>query len=291
MNRTIYALLLSFALGLMLLAGCRSTVGPNDNEPTAEDRIHIRAAWSPDGRTVVFHNATPGVSGLYLVDTSGTNLRLLYRGDGIGATWSPDNQWIAFSLLGNLYRIRVNGDSVARMSIPSGIRPAWSRDGRRLAYVRGNTYVLDFQTGVENNMLIVGDYPSWHPNAIELIVQETIRDPVGIGGTYRFRAVNPNTLALRTLLSFASPDDCAFSSISPRGDAIVYGLKPSIGYTQVWKAMLSTGQHIRLTDDSGDYPAWSPDGNKIVYSRTQLGDGGLWIMNADGTGKRRLTRP
>jgi len=48
---------------------------------------------------------------------------------------------------------------------------------------------------------------------------------------------------------------------------------------------------VRLTDDGGDYPAWSPDGKMIVYTRTTAGDGGLWIMNAEGGGKRRLTRP
>ena len=47
----------------------------------------------------------------------------------------------------------------------------------------------------------------------------------------------------------------------------------------------------RLTDDGGDYPAWSPDASSIVYTRTLPGDGGLWIMDADGANKRRLTAP
>jgi Tol biopolymer transport system component len=288
--RTVIVLLSSLAV-LAALAGCRSTSGPDDTF-VAEDRIHIRPAWSPDGRTIVFYHAGVTNRGLYLIETDGTNLRMLYPGDGIGATWSPDNQWLAFSLAGNLYKIRVNGDSVTKISTsPGAVRPAWSRDGRRIAFVRGGIYVLDLQLNTETDLFFTGDYPSWHPNFIDVVVQETIRDPVGIGGTYRFRAINPNTLALRTLHTFSSPDDCAFSSISPQGDAIIYGLKPANGLTQVWKIILSTGQHVRLTDDSGDYPAWSPDGRQIVYTRTALGDGGLWIMNADGTGKRRLTRP
>lgn len=291
MRSRIFILLYASFFVIALLAGCRSSGEPDDSF-VAEDRLHIRPAWSPDGRTIVFYHAGVSGRGLYLIETDGTNLRMLYPGDGIGATWSPDNQWLAFSLTGNLYKIRVNGDSVTRISTtPGAVRPAWSRDGRRIAFVRGGIYVLDLQANTETDLFFSGDYPSWHPNFIDVVVQETIRDAVGIGGTYRFRAINPNTLSLRTLHTFSSPDDCAFSSISPQGDAILYGLKPYNGLTQVWKIILSTGQHIRLTDDGGDYPAWSPDGRQIVYTRTEQGEGGLWIMNADGTGKRRLTSP
>jgi dipeptidyl aminopeptidase/acylaminoacyl peptidase len=36
---------------------------------------------------------------------------------------------------------------------------------------------------------------------------------------------------------------------------------------------------------SQEYPRWSPDGSKIVYS-----DGDVCVMNADGSGKVRLTK-
>jgi Tol biopolymer transport system component len=36
-------------------------------------------------------------------------------------------------------------------------------------------------------------------------------------------------------------------------------------------------------------PAWSPDGATLVFSSTRTGGGDLYVMNADGSGLRRLT--
>jgi WD40-like Beta Propeller Repeat len=35
--------------------------------------------------------------------------------------------------------------------------------------------------------------------------------------------------------------------------------------------------------------AWSPDGSKIAFVRFREGGAGIWVMNADGTGARRIT--
>jgi TolB protein len=36
-------------------------------------------------------------------------------------------------------------------------------------------------------------------------------------------------------------------------------------------------------------PAWSPDGSKIAFVRFREGGVGIWVVNADGTGTRRIT--
>ncbi|MEO5617269.1 MAG: hypothetical protein ABIS67_05830 [Candidatus Eisenbacteria bacterium] len=68
------------------------------------------------------------------------------------------------------------------------------------------------------------------------------------------------------------------------------------GALDIW-AMRSDGSSpVRLTDDAEqDYlPAWSPDGRRIVFTswRRESGDTvrapHLYIMNADGTGQRRM---
>ena len=42
---------------------------------------------------------------------------------------------------------------------------------------------------------------------------------------------------------------------------------------------------------TGGSPAWSPDGRKIAFVRVLRGDNSeIYVMNADGSNQRRLTR-
>ena len=47
----------------------------------------------------------------------------------------------------------------------------------------------------------------------------------------------------------------------------------------------------RLTDDPGAdaLPAWSPDGDEIVFVSDRAGNEEIFVMNADGTAVEQLT--
>jgi Tol biopolymer transport system component len=84
-------------------------------------------------------------------------------------------------------------------------------------------------------------------------------------------------------------------SLSTDGTKLVYRL--GLG-NQPWAGIytydLRTGERVRLTFDytAPPYsPAWSPDGTQIAYVATR--DGGnpeIYIMDADGSNRRRITR-
>jgi TolB protein len=46
---------------------------------------------------------------------------------------------------------------------------------------------------------------------------------------------------------------------------------------------------VELTDDLSGDPVWSPDGSRIVFTLNELAVLKLYVINADGTGIRRLT--
>ena len=45
----------------------------------------------------------------------------------------------------------------------------------------------------------------------------------------------------------------------------------------------------KITNVKDRYPFWSPDGSQVVFSSDRSGTPQIWLMNADGSGLRRLT--
>jgi TolB protein len=85
---------------------------------------------------------------------------------------------------------------------------------------------------------------------------------------------------------------------SPDASTIAFASHPGDGNWAVWTMRRDGTQRRRLTNPvlrppagaHGDAPgAWSPDGTRLVYSSEARGDHELFVMRADGTGKRRLT--
>ncbi len=78
---------------------------------------------------------------------------------------------------------------------------------------------------------------------------------------------------------------------SPRGDQIAF-VTQETGNDEIYTISPGDGAMKRLTSNTWEWdkhPSWSPDGRQIVFwSNRETGRRQLWIMNADGTGQRRL---
>jgi TolB protein len=65
------------------------------------------------------------------------------------------------------------------------------------------------------------------------------------------------------------------------------------GDTEVFAADPDTGDMTNLSrspNSEDRYPCWSPDGKQVCFTSDRQSATNLWIMNADGSGVRRLNR-
>ena len=216
---------------------------------------------------------------LTLEFTCATSSQIAFvRGAG-WAEWEPEN--IANT---DIYVINSNGTGTIRLTSEAGadINPAWSPDGRRIAFASdraGNReiYVMNAD-GAEPVRLTnnaARDYsPAYSPNG-QRIAFVSERD----GNAEIYVMDVDGTNALR-LTNDSLPDmDPAFS---PDGRQIAFS-RNGVG---IYLMNADGSAETRLTNSGSDaQPAWSPDGKAIALLR----DGTtIWLMNADGSQTRQF---
>ena len=81
--------------------------------------------------------------------------------------------------------------------------------------------------------------------------------------------------------------------LSPDGQMVAFVLRTmSLEKNQyesdVYLVSASGGEVMKLTDDGGSQPRWSPDGRQLAYVRTVEGKRGIWLMGPKGDNKRKV---
>lgn len=211
----------------------------------------------------------------------------------IGApSWSADGTELVFHVQADgeseIYRVDADGGDVEQLTSDEGYArsPAWSPDGRRLAFSRAvaflsyDLYVADGD-GSSPRLVHSGDsdHPTWSPDGTRIaFVVGGVDQVLGSSG-----ALVTLDLASRSVKRLGAPQ-AVNPSWSPTGAWIAFSRSTNEAY----------GVYIIRADGRGDErlvirhasdPTWSPDGRLLAVSR---GVEGIYVVAVTGGRVRRL---
>jgi Tol biopolymer transport system component len=244
-------------------------------------------------------------------------------------TLIPDLQTIVYATTGDkgpeIYRAQVDKKGIAAGSIHLvhtadlwrdrthllGLHP--SPDGRQIAvswaYGDVGSYVLILDVNTGKGTRLVDDeawmnqsarFLDWSPDSSTVLALVGNGNPdLGWGvwlvsiDTHHYREIEAIQRAIGSMITSAS--------FSPDGQEIIYA-RPSCYQcgSKVWRITLE-GMESRLLFQDPEFRVedvlWSPDGRHLAFTQWQESTdshdfalGELWVMNADGSDRRRLSR-
>lgn len=265
---------------------------------SAED--DMLPVWSPDGREIAFVRRSGSDDAIYVVPALGGAERKICD-SGVGVAWSPDGKRLAISTQPSasetsgiaLWSLETGQVDVLTKPKPaSDSLPAFSPDGRRLAFVRSFAFAsrevfvmnidgsgqkqLTFDKRATFGVTWTGDgedivfssnrrageslwrIPAEGGSPQRLIVGQTAFYPaVSRDGT---KLVFTEAYADTNIYLYSGPD---FSRVRPRG--------------------------VVLSSREDHSPHVSADGKKVAFVSKRTGTEEIWTSNIDGSGVRQVT--
>jgi hypothetical protein len=245
-----------------------STPQPSPSPTPMPDELQTRPTETPEltGR-LVFQTSNGG--DIYVINADGTGLRRLT--DGMEPAWSPDGTKVAFTRWRDprgLYVIDEDGSNETLVfGWVAAKGAAWSPDGSRIAFTRwyGGQ---DEDKEICRGRCRIQPADHWWKLGVVRLEDRYFQD-------------------LRCYPHSLSP------TWSPDGSVIAYDSDFGIHLTNEEGTIGDVTDDRSLfaisTDSRDISPVWSPDGTKIAFGFSQHDHWEIYVMDADGSNRVRLT--
>jgi len=266
------------------------------------DIVGVDASWSPDGRQLVFANA----SGLYLARADGTGSRRLVTTDGPAGVpiFSPDGSRIRFSIFTpnssrkSLWEVRSDGSNLHPL-LPGWHDPPveccgrWTPDGRYYVFESGalndyNLFALREASSLFSRAPPAPVQLTTGPLVYSTALPSSDGKKLYVQGIQRRGELVRYDTASRNFVPFLgglSASDLAFSR---DGKWVAYSTVPD---STLWRSRADGSERLQLTYPPGTatLPSWSPDGTQIAYVATEKGKPWkIFLIQAQGGAPEEL---